>query len=192
MTGSADHDCPSLRFQDLKAQWYHDGVDYVLERKLMVGVSDTRFAPNGAMTRGQLMTVLYRMAGEPETKGQSPFADVKAGQYYTEPIAWAFETGIAKGVTATAFAPNAPVTREQMVTFLARYAQLQDMDTTSSTELDFTDAGSVSGYAQEPMAWAVETGLVQGMGNGKLNPKGPATRAQMATVLMRFCESILK
>lgn len=192
VTGSADHDCPSLRFQDLKAQWYHDGVDYVLERKLMVGVSDTRFAPNGAMTRGQLMTVLYRMAGEPETKGQSPFADVKAGQYYTEPIAWAFETGIAKGVTATAFAPNAPVTREQMVTFLARYAQLQDMDTTSSTELDFTDAGSVSGYAQEPMAWAVETGLVQGMGNGKLNPKGPATRAQMATVLMRFCESILK
>jgi len=192
VTSSADHDCPSLRFRDLKAQWYHDGVDYVLERKLMVGVSDTLFAPNGAMTRGQLMTVLYRMAGEPETKGQSPFADVKAGQYYTEPIAWAFETGIAKGMTANAFAPNAPVTREQMVTFLARYAQLQGVDTASSTELDFTDAGSVSGYAQEPMAWAVETGLVQGMGNGKLDPKGPATRAQMATVLMRFCESILK
>lgn len=79
-----------------------------------------------------------------------------------------------------------------MVTFLARYAQLQDVDTASSAELDFTDAGSVSDYAQEAMAWAVETGLVQGMGNGKLDPKGPATRAQMATVLMRFCESILK
>ena len=117
---------------------------------------------------------------------------MKAGKYYTEPIAWAFETGIAKGMTATAFAPNAPVTREQMVTFLARYAQLQDVDTASSAELDFTDAGSVSDYAQEAMAWAVETGLVQGMGNGKLDPKGPATRAQMATVLMRFCESILK
>ncbi len=96
---------------------------------------------------------------------------MKAGKYYTEPIAWAFETGIAKGMTATAFAPNAPVTREQMVTFLARYAQLQDVDTASSAELDFTDAGSVSDYAQEAMAWAVETGLVQGMGNGKLDPR---------------------
>ena len=185
--------CPSEAFADLGTnQWYHEGVDYVLEQELMIGMSDTRFAPNGTMTRGQLMTVLYRMAGEPETKGQTSFTDVKADRYYTDAIAWAYEAGIAKGMTPTAFAPNAPVTREQMVTFLARYAQLQGVDTSSSTEPDFTDAGNVSGYAQEAMAWAVETGLVQGMGNGKLDPKGPATRAQMATVLMRFCETILK
>ena len=185
--------CLSEAFTDLDTnQWYHQGVDYVLEQGLMIGMGNAQFAPNGTMTRGQLMTVLYRMAGEPETEGETPFADVKDGQYYAEPIAWAYEAGIAKGMTPTAFAPNAPVTREQMVTFLARYAQLQGVDTSSSTEPDFTDAGSVSVYAQEAMAWAVETGLVQGMGNGKLDPKGPATRAQMATVLMRFCETILK
>lgn len=185
--------CPSEAFADLGTnQWYHEGVDYVLEQGLMVGMGNAQFAPNGTMTRGQLMTVLHRMAGEPETKGQTSFTDVKADRYYAEAIAWAYEAGIAKGMTPTAFAPNAPVTREQMVTFLARYAQLQGVDTASGTEPDFTDAGNVSGYAQEAMAWAVETGLVQGMGNGKLAPKGPATRAQMATVLMRFCETILK
>ena len=140
----------------------------------MVGVSDTRFAPNGAMTRGQLMTVLYRMAGEPETKGAVAIRRCEGRPVLHRAHCLGFlKPGLPRGVTATAFAPNAPVTREQMVTFLARYAQLQDMDTTSSTELDFTDAGSVSGYAQEPMAWAVETGLVQGMGNGRAEPQGP-------------------
>lgn len=99
--------CPSEAFTDLDTnQWYHEGVDYVLEQELMIGMSNTQFAPNGTMTRGQLMTVLHRMAGEPETKGQSPFADVKAGKYYTEPIAWAFETGIAKGMTAHCLCPQ--------------------------------------------------------------------------------------
>lgn len=185
--------CPAEAFADLDAnQWYHEGVDYVLERGLMIGVGNARFAPNGTMTRGQLMTVLYRMAGMPESEWNMPFADVKADQYDAKPIAWAYEAGIAKGMTATAFAPNAPVTREQMVTFLARYAQLQGVDTTGSGELNFADAGSVSGYAQEAMVWAVTAGLVQGMGNGKLAPKDSATRAQMATILMRFCENILR
>lgn len=168
--------CPSKAFTDLNTnQWYHEGVDYVLEQELMIGMSNTQFAPNGTMTRGQLMTVLHRMAGEPETKGQSPFADVKAGKYYTEPIAWAFETGIAKGMTAHCLCPQRACHPGADGHLPGPVCTAAGRGYGSSAELDFTDAGSVSDYAQEAMAWAVETGLVQGMGNGKLDPKGPAT-----------------
>jgi hypothetical protein len=118
---------------------------------------------------------------------------VKAGQFYSDALVWAYENGIAKGVTDQRFAPHTSVTREQMVVFFARFAQLNGQTVEAKGDLsNYHDAGAISNYAKESMAWAVETGLVQGMGNGKLDPKGPATRAQMATVLMRFCESILK
>ena len=156
----------------------------------MVGVSDTRFAPNGAMTRGQLMTVLYRMADEPETAETTPFTDVNMDRYYGNAIAWAAENGIAKGVTDTRFAPDAAVTREQMVTFLARYAKYSGQDVQKTADLtEFDDWGRISNYAKEPMAWAVECGILTGM-DGLLNPRGNATRAQIATVLLRYSEII--
>ena len=103
-----DGNCPSKDFQDLDCtRWYHEGVDFALDQGLMIGMGDGRFLPNGELTRGQLMTILYRMAGEPETAETAPFADVKMDQYYGQAIAWAAENGIAKGITDTRFAPNA-------------------------------------------------------------------------------------
>ena len=174
------------------ARYYGAAVAWAVEQGVTNGVSQTQFAPHQAISRQELVTMLYRYAGSPEMTGETSFSDVREGRYFYQAVIWAEKNQIANGYPDGTFQPNQNITREQMVTFLARYAQLQDVDTASSAELDFTDAGSVSDYAQEAMAWAVETGLVQGMGNGKLDPKGPATRAQMATVLMRFCESILK
>ena len=152
----------------------------------MVGMGDGRFLPNGELTRGQLMTILYRMAGEPEAAETTPFADVKMDQYYGQAIAWAAENGIAKGITDTRFAPNTAVTREQLVTFLFRYAQFSHEDVKGVCDLtEFADHKAVSDFACEPMAWAVDTGILTGM-DGLLNPKGDATRAQIATMLLRY------
>lgn len=182
-----DSNCPSQDFRDLDCtRWYHEGVDFVLGEGLMVGMGGGLFQPNGDLTRGQLMTILYRMAGEPETAETTPFADVDMSQYYGQAIAWAAENGIAKGVTSTHFAPNMPVTREQLVTFLFRYAQFSGEDVKGAYDLaEFGDHKAVSNFAREPMAWAVDTGILTGM-DGLLNPKGDATRAQIATILLRY------
>ena len=183
-------DCPSKAFADLSNdKWYHEAVDYVLNTGLMKGIDATTFAPNAAMTRAQLVTVLYRMAGSPAASEKAPFTDVVEGSYYEAAVAWAYETGIAKGFTADTFAPNASITREQMVTFFARYAQLQGVDTTMSGDLSaYADGSSVGAYARTAMAWAIETGLIQGVKDSYLAPKDTATRAQVATVLMRYSE----
>ena len=182
-----DGNCPSKDFQDLDCtRWYHEGVDFALDQGFMVGMGDGRFLPNGELTRGQLMTILYRMAGEPEAAETTPFADVKMDQYYGQAIAWAAENGIAKGITDTRFAPNTAVTREQLVTFLFRYAQFSHEDVKGVCDLtEFADHKAVSDFAREPMAWAVDTGILTGM-DGLLNPKGDATRAQIATMLLRY------
>ena len=126
------------------------------------------------------------MAGEPEAAETTPFADVKMDQYYGQAIAWAAENGIAKGITDTRFAPNTAVTREQLVTFLFRYAQFSHEDVKGVCDLtEFADHKAVSDFAREPMAWAVDTGILTGM-DGLLNPKGDATRAQIATMLLRY------
>ena len=138
------------------------------------------------------MTILHRLAGSPSPTGANPFTDVRAGQYYTDAVIWAAEQGLAKGVTETRFAPDAPITREQLVTFLYRYAGMNGADTTATGSLSsFPDASRVSEYAQTPMMWAVQTGLIQGMG-GRLAPQASATRVQAAAFLTRFCVNILK
>lgn len=182
--------CPSKAFTDLDTnRWYHRGVDFVLETGLMQGMSGTLFQPDGQLTRGQTVTILYRLAGSPEATGSVPFTDVADGRYYTAAVAWAYETGIVKGVTKTLFVPEAPVTREQLVTFLARYAAGTGVDITAQGTLEaYPDAASVSPYARPYMAWAVENGIIVSL-EGRLAPKGTATRAQAATILYRYCEA---
>ncbi len=178
--------CPCKNFTDLdNTQWYHEGVDFVLENGLMNGMSETEFAPNGTLTRAQVVTVLYRLEGQPETAGlANPFTDVAADQWYTDAIVWAASEGIVKGMTETLFAPNQSITREQLVTILYRYAGA------GAVEEDFlngyADAASVSEYAVEAMNWAIATGVIEGVSKTELSPKTTSTRAQYATILERF------
>lgn len=198
VTGQIEHDspCPSLAFQDLsQTAWYHAGVDYVLERGLMIGVSDSKFCPNVSMSRAMLVTVLYRLAGEPEIPNfENPFRDVKAGAWYADAVSWAAANGIVYGVSEDRFAPNGTLTREQMATLFYRYAQFQEYDTTAGADLTaFPDGSSVSRWAGEAMEWAVGTGLINGVKNGDevfLRARGSSTRAQVAVILMRF-ESLI-
>ena len=184
------HTCYAKDFLDVDlSQWYHEPIDFVVSHGLMKGMGGSRFQPNTSMTRGQLVTVLYRLAGEPAVEGASPFTDVQAGRFYADAVTWAYSNEIAKGVTAGRFMPGSPVTREQMVTFLARFAQWSGLELPVEGSLeDYTDAGSVSAYAEEAMAWAVKNGIIQGMTETTLAPKGTATRAQIAAVLMRYCQ----
>ena len=180
-----------LPFPDVtEGDWFYDAVRYAYETGLMDGVGDNLFAPNSQTTRAQLVTILYRLAGEPEPGGDSGFSDVAAGTWYTDAVVWAAENGIVNGTTDTTFAPGEDITREQLVTVLYRYAESKGYDVSASADLSgYPDAGQVQDYAQPAMAWAVAEGIVEGV-DGNLNPAGNATRAQIATILMRFCEGI--
>ena len=182
--------CPTNRFSDLKkSAWYHPYVDFVLDAGYMVGCGNDVFGPNQELTRAQIVTVLYRMAGSPQVEGTCPFTDVAADTWYTDAVIWAYQNDIAKGISETAFAPNQAVIREQMVAFLYRYAKSTGMDVTAEGDLlDFTDADAVSPYAVEAITWAVSNGIVNGMGNNKLAPKATATRAQFAKIIMVLCQ----
>lgn len=180
--------CPSEKFTDVdRSRYYHEGVDYVVGKGYMIGVSETLFAPERLTDRAMLVTILYRMAGSPRVNGKMPFSDVKEGRYFYDAVLWASQNGIAKGMTQTLFAPHQAMTREQMVTFLYRYAKDRGVDTTNQGSLeDFKDAGSVSRFAKEAMTWAVATELIQGVGDQMLAPKAGSTRGQVATVIVRF------
>ena len=182
-----------LPFPDVtEGDWFYDAVRYAYETGLMDGVGDNLFAPNSQTTRAQLVTILYRLAGEPEPGGDSGFSDVAAGTWYTDAVVWAAENGIVNGTTDTTFAPGEDITREQLVTVLYRYAESKGYDVSASADISgYPDAGQVQDYAQPAMAWAVAEGIVEGV-DGNLNPTGDATRAQIATILMRFCEGVAK
>lgn len=190
VTVETGHMCPSTRFVDVDPdEWYHPYVDYVVENDLMVGMDDTHFAPNVNMTRAQMVMVLYRLAGSPQVAVNSPFVDVAQDAWYAEAVAWACEQGITEGVSSTHFAPNAFMTREQMVTFFARFAMSQGIEVSCKGDLaDFTDAGMVSGYAVSFMTWAYEVGLIRGMGDHTIVPQGNSSRAQVATILKCYHE----
>ena len=141
------------------------------------------------MTRAMLVTVLYRLAGTPECGAGTAFSDVAAGRWFSRPIAWASETGLVNGVGQGRFAPEEPVSREQLVTILWRYTAAQGGDTTASAELSaFADANTVSSYARTAMAWAVGAGLVNGTSATQLSPRSGASRAQVAAILMRYIQ----
>ena len=181
-----DLECPSEAFQDLDTgRWYHEYTDYVIAKGLMNGMDETHFAPEGSLTRGMLVTTLYRLAGEPEVAQAATFTDVKAGRYYAEAVAWAEDLGIAKGMTATTFQPEGTVTRQQAATFLYRYVtEYLEQEAVEGADLTaFTDGGKVQEYAQTAMSWAVAEGFFEGYGDGTLRPFTALTRAQMAKLL---------
>ena len=180
--------CPSTNFTDVEENgWYHTGVDFMVRNGFMNGVADDEFDVNGSLTRAQLVTILYRIAGEPESTATNPFADVADGQWYTNAVIWAAENGIVKGVNTTTFAPNDQITREQIATILFRYAKAEKVE---GKLAGFPDAEKVSDYAADAMAWAVEQGLINGIsesdGKTYLAPQETATRAQIAVILMRY------
>ena len=181
-----------LPFHDVtEGDWFYDAVRYAYETGLMDGVGDNLFAPNSQTTRAQLVTILYRLAGEPEPGGDSGFADVAAGTWYTDAVAWAAQNGIVNGVSDTEFAPGDDITREQLAAILYRYAACQGYDVSQRADLSgFGDASSISGYAQEALSWAHAQGLVLGFEDGSLRPQGTASRAQIAAVLMRFLAAV--
>ncbi len=180
--------CPAEKFTDVDTkQWYHEGICYVIRNGLMNGKSETVFAPTANLTRAELVTILYRMAGEPNVDGmEQPFDDVIASRWYTDAAIWAYNTGVVKGMSETTFAPNATITREQIATILYRFAGAEAVGEDSLK--DFTDAGKVSAWAVDAMNWAVSVGLINGVEETTLAPQGNATRAQIATILMRYCE----
>ena len=171
-------------FTDIdQSAWYHDGVHYMIENGMMNGVGNGMFEPNGSVTRAMLVTILYRQAGSPSVEGKTnPFIDVKPNKYYTNAVIWAFQNGIVNGTTPTTFEPEEPVTREQIATILYRREGTPEVKQDLSA---FVDTDQVSNYAHAAMQWAVAEGVIKGDGN-RLNAKGDATRAEIATMLMRY------
>ena len=182
-----------LPFTDVReSDWFYEDVAFAYENGLFAGTSDTTFSPNASMTRAMLVTVLYRLEGEPSVRGRSGFSDVTFNSYYEDAVTWAADNGIVNGTSTTTFSPNANVTREQMAAILYRYAQYKKYNTAASSSLNgFTDHASVSGYAAASLEWAVSEKLVNGSA-GKLMPTGNATRAQVAAILHRFVENVAK
>ena len=187
---------PEATFTDVsETAWYKNSVDYAVEHGLMNGTGTNTFEPESTMTRAMLVTVLWRYANAPKP-GANPFTDVPNGKWYTDAVAWAAENGVVNGVGDGKFEPDGSVTREQMATILYRYAQKVGIDTSKHTELSaFPDASRVSAYARAPMQWIVAEGVIGGSrenGQDWLNPQGNATRAEVATILMRFIENVAK
>ena len=182
-----------LPFTDVReSDWFYEDVAFAYENGLFAGTSDTTFSPNASMTRAMLVTVLYRLEGQPAVNGRSGFSDVQYNGYYEDAVTWAADNGIVNGTSTTTFSPNANVTREQMAAILYSYAQYKKYNTAASSGLNgFTDHASVSGYAAASLEWAVAEKLVNGSA-GKLMPTGNATRAQVAAILHRFVENVAK
>lgn len=186
-SGALQPGASASQFADLTAgSWYYDGVRCALENGIMTGTSARTFAPDRPVTRAMLVTILWRLAGEPYGC-VSPFEDVLPGRWYAQAVSWAYDKGIVTGVTATSFQPGAPVTREQLCAILCRYAALTGKNTAASASLDaFTDRAQVSAYAEASVRWALQAGLLTGVGDGRFAPRSGATRAQLAVLLQRF------
>ena len=192
--------CPGYAFRDMPApdNWAHAGLDYCIYSGYINGLSATTVDPSGTCTRAQLVCILYRIQGEPKVvegyelaKLRAPFDDVPRGQWYTNAILWAKLTGIVNGTSATTFDPSGQITREQLAAILYRYTAKYAPDATGNAAslAAYPDAGSVSAYARDAMAWAVGNGLIKGLPHDKtdyLEPGGSTTRAQVATILMRY------
>lgn len=177
-------------FTDVKENdWFYDSVKYVYENDLMKGISNTEFAPDSDVTRAMFVTVIYRMENEPQT-GKCAFTDVESGSYYENAVAWANENGIVSGISEECFAPNEPITREQMVAIIYRYAAFKGYDITTSSNTSYTDNDNISDYAKDAVIWAAEKSVMTGNTDGSFAPKANTTRAQVASVFMRMVENL--
>ena len=199
VSSSSDaHICPGARFADMPAytEWSHEGLDYCIQNGIMSGTSATTIAPNGVTTRAQLVEMLYCQADSPKATKTSPFTDL-TDSWYVDAVNWAAEKGVVSGTSATTFSPNDVITRQDMATILYNYAKnVLNLDVFDTADLTgYPDYSSVSDYARTPLSWAVAQGLIYGADNGQgvvtLQPKGDATRAQTAAVIMRFCQNVL-
>ena len=184
----------ALPFADLRADdWFYADVAWVYEKGLMNGMSDSAFGPGATTSRGMIVTILWRLEGQPAPLAPCAFADVKAGSYYEQAIAWAAENGIVNGISSTSFAPDKAITREQFAAILYRYAKDYkgyDVSVGESTNiLSYEDAFEISEYAIPALQWACGAGVMNGS-DGYLLPTGSATRAQAAALLHRFCENV--
>ena len=177
----------------LTTDWFADAVQYAVDNGMMNGTSETTFRPNGTTTRGMIVTILYRLEKEPAVDNGAGFADVAADQYYADAVAWASANDIVTGYSEKKFGPDDSITREQFAAILYRYAQYKKIDVTATADLSgYADAAQISAYAETAMKWANGEGLITGVTDTMLKPAGNATRAQAATILMRFCEEVAK
>lgn len=180
-----------LNFTDVSSSdWFFKGVEYVVDKGIMSGVSENQFDPSGKLTRAMLVQMLYNMESRPACNAENAFIDVPVGQWYTDAVIWANDAKIVSGMGEGLFAPNMEITREQMVAMLYNYAKYKGYDVTASADLStFADNASVSAWAKPAMQWAVAEGYISGMGDNQLAPQGTATRAEIASVIMRFMEA---
>lgn len=189
-------DCPSAPFTDVDtAKWYHLSVDYVLTHKMMNGVSSRAFAPNANLTRGMLVQILYNLEGKPKKGTAANFSDVQADAWYAEAVGWAASNKVVTGYADGTFRPNAAVTREQAAAILYRYAQSKGIDVSvgeNTNILSYVDVQQASEYAIPALQWAVGAGVLNGKNGGRLAPTGTATRAEIAAIMQRWCENIIK
>ena len=185
--------CICRNYVDLnEGDWYHDSCVYTIENGLMTGIGENTFGPSHTLSRAMMLQILYNLEGRPQVTGTNRFVDVKNDWWYTDAIIWGTENGITHGIANDKFAPDNMITREQMVTMLFRYAAHKGIDTNVSVNLSvFADAGSISGYAKDAMAWAVAEGIVVGTGALTLEPQDTATRAEAATIMKRYVEYVL-
>ena len=185
------HDCPCDDYSDLdKTEWYHEGVDLMLNMRYMNGIGGGKFDPEGTTTRAMIVTILWRIAGEPSPEGGNTFSDVAAGQWYSDAITWAAENDVVNGIGGGKFDPEGKITREQMATILFRYAGSLGADTSKRAELSaFPDGSKTADWATDAVQWAVAEKIINGS-EGKLLPQDSATRAQVATILYRSMDLI--
>ncbi len=193
-----DHVCivcgaegPTANFTDMENHWAKEAVDFVVKEGLFNGTSETTFEPEVAMTRGMLVTVLWRLENCPAATNSSTFRDVAAGSYYETAIAWANEQGIVKGYSADTFLPNREISREELATVLYRYADQKEYDLVAGADLSgYADYAKISDYAKDAMSWANAAGLITGRTATAIHPDGEATRAEVATIFQRFSENV--
>ena len=190
-TASESDPSTTMPFADVNTtDWYYDAVAFVYQNGMMNGTSSSLFDPNNTTTRAMIVTILHRLEGEPDATA-SNFTDVASNIYYADAVAWAQANEIVNGTSETTFSPDDPITREQMAAILYRYAQFKSYDTTASTSLSvYSDSSQISSYATTAMQWANAEGLITGDTATTINPSGNATRAEVATILMRFVENI--